>query len=85
MAPRHEMTPTLPTAPTKPEPDSGWLVVLPNEDGRPCLWAHAPTREDIPAAMKWCKDHWPTHGGSGCGCYPGERSGAIEVTKLGAP
>ena len=53
-----------------------YLVVAKNTDGRPCCWAQS---ESLDAAKASVDARWPTHGGSGDGCYPGEQRGETEV------
>ena len=57
-------------------PEVHYLAIQTNTDGRPCCWAKRPTAE---AASKRAAELWVGHGGSGCGCYPGEERGPIEV------
>lgn len=53
-----------------------FLLMQKNTDGRVCLWCKA---DDVETGKAWLARHWPTHGGSGCGCYEGERKGTIEI------
>lgn len=53
-----------------------YLVAAKNTDGRICCWAQS---EDLDAAKKSVDERWPTHGGSGDGCYPGEERGPNEI------
>jgi hypothetical protein len=53
-----------------------YLVAAKNTDGRLCCWAQ---NEDLAAAKASVDRRWPTHGGSGCGCYEGEVRGRDEV------
>lgn len=50
-----------------------------NTDGRVCCWAVRSTAE---AARKRAAELWDGHGGSGEGCYPGEKRGEIEITPI---
>lgn len=59
--------------------DRPLLVIQRNSDERPCLWARAPNVTRLDDAKKWVADHWPTHGGSRCGCYSGEQKGDMIV------
>lgn len=53
-----------------------FLAIQTNSEGRPCCWAQRATAE---AARKRAAELWDGHGGSGCGCYPGEERGEIVV------
>ena len=53
-----------------------FLIAAKNTDGRVCCWAQG---ADLEAVKKSVDERWPTHGGSGDGCYPGEERGANEV------
>jgi hypothetical protein len=53
-----------------------YLVAAKNTDGRVCVWAQG---TDLDAVKKNVDARWPTHGGSGCGCYEGEVRGQDEV------
>lgn len=57
--------------------DRPLILVQHNSEERPCLWVRAPSPMRIDEAKQWLIDHWPTHGGSGCGCYPGEQKGDL--------
>lgn len=56
-----------------------YLAIQKNTDGRPCCWA---IRTSSKAAEERAAAMWPNHGGSGCGCYPGEERGEIETHVL---
>src|SRR5512143_3789201 len=49
-----------------------YLVAAKNTEGRICCWAQG---EDPAVVKKSVDERWPTHGGSGNGCYPGEKRG----------
>ena len=53
-----------------------FLVAAKNTDGRVCCWAQS---ESLEAAKASVDERWPTHGGSGNGCYPGEARGPDEI------
>ena len=58
------------------QPKKKYLVMAKNTEGRVCCWAQSLQLDKAKEAV----DHmWPTHGGSGCGCYPGEERGEDEV------
>lgn len=56
-----------------------FLAIQTNTDGRVCCWGLAKDRD---RAIEIAKSLWPTHGGSGCGCYPGEERGPVEVHEI---
>lgn len=62
-------------------PGSHWIVLAKNVDGRICCWAKAAS---LNAAMAAVDRMWPTHGGSGDCCYPGEVRGDNEVALVDA-
>ena len=53
-----------------------YLVAAKNTDGRVCVWAQG---TDLDAVKANVDARWPTHGGSGQGCYEGEVRGQDEV------
>jgi hypothetical protein len=56
-----------------------YLVTAKNTDGRVCCWAQS---ESLEAAKASVDERWPTHGGSGQGCYPGEQRGEDEIHRI---
>lgn len=53
-----------------------FLITVKNTDGRVCVWAQG---TDLDAVRQSVDERWPTHGGSGRGCYDGEERGRTEV------